>query len=323
VKAAVYRQFGGPEVVRIEDVPKPSPKSDEVLVRVLATTVSVADHRMRTRDLPKGLWLFGPLVIGIFAPRKKILGTDLAGVVEAVGENVTKFKPGNEVIALPAGGFGGHAEYRCFSENGAIALKPKSMSFDDAVTLVFGGQTALRYLRRAKIKPGDEVLVNGASGAVGTAAVQIAKHMGAIVTAVTSGGNADLVRSLGADHVIDYAREDFTKNGKLYDVIVECVGNAQFERAGSSIKPGGALLLVIVDLKNMLGASGNSRRSGKLVSWADSKPTAEELAYLVNLAETGAYKAVTDRSYDFADIAEAHRYVDTGRKKGNVVIRVA
>ncbi len=208
-------------------------------------------------------------------------------------------------------------------ENGAVTLKPKNMTLEEAVTLVFGGQTALKYLRRAKIKPGDDVLVNGASGAVGTAAVQIAKQLGAVVTGVCSGGNNELVRSLGADHVIDYTEEDFTKNGKIYDVIVECVGNAPFERVDGSIKSGGALLLVITDLKGMLGASRNSRKSGKLVSWSDSTPLAEELASVVKLAEAGEYRAITDRTYEFDEIVEAHRYVDTGRKKGNVVVRVA
>jgi len=323
MKAAVYRKFGGPEVVGIEMVPKPSPKDDEVLVRVHATTVSVADHRVRSRDLPRGLWFFAPLALGVFAPRKKVLGMDIAGVVEAVGKDVTKFRLGDEIIALLGSQFGGHAEYRCVPEDGAIALKPRNMTFEEAVTLVFGGQTALRFLRWAKIKPGDEVLVNGASGAVGTAAVQIAKHFGAVVTGVCSAGNRDLVTSLGADRVIDYAAEDFTKNGRTYDAIVECVGNAPFERVEGSIKPGGALLLVISDLKGMWGARGNSRRSGKLVTWSDSKPLAEELAFLVKLAETGAYRAVTDRTYEFDEIAAAHRYVDSGRKRGNVVVRVA
>jgi NADPH:quinone reductase-like Zn-dependent oxidoreductase len=323
VKAAVYRKFGGPEVVRIEEMPKPSPKNDEVLIKVYASTVSIADHRMRSRRLPKGLWFLAPIMLGVFGPRKPVLGMDLAGVVEAVGENVTRFKPGDEAIALPGSKFGGHAEYRCMPENGAIALKPKNMNFEDAVTLVFGGQTALRFLRRAKIKPGDEVLVNGASSAVGTAAVQIAKHFGAVVTGVCSGGNAELVHSLGAAHVIDYTKEDFTRNGKLYDVIVECVGNAPFERVDGSIKPSGALLLVIADLKSMLGASRNARKSGKLVTWSDSPATAEELSFLVKLAEAGAYRAVTDRTHEFDEIVEAHRYVDTGRKKGNVVLRVA
>ena len=323
MKAAVYRKFGGPEVVQIEEMPKPVPKGDEVLVKVYATTVSVADHRIRSRDLPKGLWYFAPLVLGMFSPRIKVLGMDFAGIVEAVGDNVTRFKVGDEIIAMPGSKFGGHAEYKCMSENSAIALKPKNMSFEDAVTLVFGGLTALDFLNRANIKPGDEILVNGASGAVGTAAVQLAKYFGAVVTGVCSGGNAGLVKSLGADHVIDYTKQDFTKNGKTYDVIVECVGNAPFERVNHSIKPGGALLLVIAGLKGMLWAKRNSRKSGKLVTASDWKPSAKDLEFLVKLAEDGDYQTVTDRTYDFDQIVEAHRYVDTGRKMGNVVVRVA
>lgn len=323
MKAAVYRKFGGPEVVRIEEVPKPSPQDDEVLIKVYASTVSVADHRMRSRDLPRGLGFLAPLAIGVFGPRKRVLGYDIAGVVEAVGASVTRFKPGDEVIAMPELKFGAHAEYRCMPESDPIALKPKNMSFEEAVTLIFGGQTALKFLRRVKIKPGDEVLVNGASGAVGTASVQVAKHFGAVVTGVCSGGNAELVRSLGADHVIDYTKEDFARNGKTCDVIVECAGNAPFERVEGSIKPGGVLLLVIVDLAGMLSASRNGKKSGTLVSWSDAKPSAEELEYLVKLADAGEYRAVIDRTYEFDAIVEAHRYVDTGRKRGNVVVRVA
>lgn len=322
MKAAVYRKFGGPKVVKIEEVPKPSPKNGEVLVKVRAATVSVADHRVRSRDLPKGLWYFAPLALGVFAPRKKILGMDVAGVVEAVGKNVTMFKPGDEIIALTGAKFGGHAEYVCLPENGAIVLKPENMTFEEAVTLVFGGHTAIAFLKRASIKTGDEILVNGASGAVGTAAIQLAKHFGAVVTGVCSGGNAELVRSLGSDHVIDYTKEDFTKNGKTYETIVECVGNAPFERVNGSIKPGGALLLVIADLKGMIWASRNGKNSGKLVTASDWKPSAEDLAYLVKLAEEGEYQAVIDRTYEFGEIVEAHRYVDTGRKKGNVVVRI-
>ncbi len=322
MKAAVYRKFGGPEVVKIEELPKPSPKSGELLIKVRAVTLSIADHRVRCLDLPKGFWFFAPLALGVFAPRKKILGMDIAGSIEAVGKAVTKFKPGDEIIALTGVKFGGHAEYVCVPENGPVSLKPKNMSFEDAVTLVFGGHTALAFFNRSPLKAGDEVLVNGASGAVGTAVIQIAKHYGAIVTGVCSGGNAKLATSLGADHVIDYKKQDFAKNGKTYDVIVECVGNAPFERVQGSIKPGGALLLVISDLKGILWAWRNSRKSGKLISASEAKPSAKDLAFLVKLAQAGEFQAVIDRTYELDDIVEAHRYVDTGRKKGNVVIRI-
>ena len=323
MRAAVYRAFGGPEVVRVEELPKPQPKAGEVLIRVQASTVSAGDYRMRTRDLPKGLEFFGPLTIGIFAPRKKILGMDFAGTVEAVGEGVTRFKPGDEVVGLTGMKFGGHAEYVSLKETEAMVKKPAGWSFEDAVALVFGGHTVAECIRQCPIKPGDEVLVNGASGAVGTAAVQVAKHFGAVVTAVTSGGNAELVRSLGADHVIDYKTDDFTGNGKQYDVIFECVGNAPFERVEKSLKPGGALLLVILDLKGMLGAGKNSRKSGKRVIPISFKPRPEDVTFEMQLGEAGAMRPVIDRTFELDQVAEAHRHVDTGRKRGSVVLRLA
>jgi NADPH:quinone reductase-like Zn-dependent oxidoreductase len=323
MRAAVAHRFGGPEVVHIEEVSKPTPKADEVLIRVHASTVSIADHRTRSRDLPDGMWFYIPLALGVFRPRKQVLGMDVAGTVEAVGDDVTGFAPGDEVIAMLGSAFGGHAEYACVPQDKAIARKPHNLSMDESVTLVFGGYTALAYLNHLDLHPGDEVLVNGASGAVGTAVVQLAKLRGARVTAVCSGGNAEFVRSLGADRVIDYTVEDFTTNGQTYDAIVECVGNAPFERVERSIKPGGALLLVITSLRGMLRASRESKRSGKLVTFAGAPVTGDDLASLVRLAESGEYRPVIDRTYDLADVEEAHRYVDTGRKRGNVVLRVA
>lgn len=320
MKAAVYRKFGGPNVVKIEQWRKPVPKDNEVLIKIHAATVSVADHRVRSRNLPKGLWFFGPLVLGVFAPRIKVLGMDLAGTIEAVGKNVTRYKPGDEVIVLSGKKFGGHADYKCLKEDDCIARKPKNMTFAQATSLVFGGLTAQAFLNLAKIKPGDQVLVNGASGAVGSAAVQLASHAGAHVTGVCSGGNRAMVMALGADQVIDYTKDDFAKNGLTYDVIVECVGNAPFARVEGSIKPGGALLLVIADLKAMLTASKHSRKSGKLVTAKDWNPSPKDLADLVDLAEAGDFRPVIEQTYDFADIAAAHAHVDTGHKKGNVVV---
>lgn len=323
MRAAVYRSFGGPEVVRVEELPKPVPGAGEVLVRVQASTVSVGDYRMRTRDLPKGLEFFGPLTIGIFSPRKKILGMDFAGIVEAVGEGVTRFKPGDEVVGLTGMKFGGHAEYVTLKDTEAMVLKPEGWSFENAVALVFGGHTVAECIRQCPIKPGDEVLVNGASGAVGTSAVQVAKHFGAVVTAVTSAGNAELVHSLGADHVIDYKTEDFTQNGKQYDVIFECVGNAPFERVEQSLKPGGALLLVIVDLRGMLRAGKNSKKSGKRVIPINFKPRPEDVAFEIDLATKGVVRPVIDKTFALDQVVEAHRHVDTGRKRGSVVLRLA
>ena len=321
--AAVYRRFGGPEEVHLEQRPIPSPKPGEVLIRVHASTVSIADHRSRARDVPSGLGLLAATGIGAFRPKHPILGMDAAGVVEAVGSDVTAFTRGDRIIAATGGAFGGHAEYVCLPADGAITLAPSSMTLEEAVTLVFGGITVQGFFAQVSIGPGTSVLVNGASGAVGTAAIQLAKQLGADVTAVTSGGNAALVTSLGADRVIDYTREDFTAGDETYDVIVDGVGNAGFGRVEGSIAPGGALLLIVGDLWSMLRSRWQTRRSGKLVTWNVGKPGADELAYLVALADSGRYRPVIDRTFELADIVEAHRYVDTGRKRGNVVLRIA
>ena len=323
MRAAVYDEFGPPEVVRIDEVPKPTPKRDEMLVKVYASTVSSADHRGRSREVPSGLQVVAAVGLGLSRPRNHILGMDVAGVVDSVGEKVTAFKPGDEVIAMLGGRYGGHAEYVSVPERSAITAKPRNMSFEEAVTLVFGGITAHCFLKKVAIKPGDTVLVNGASGAVGTATVQLAKQLGAHVTGVCSEANRERVTTLGADRVIDYTRVDFTTQALTYDVIVDCVGNAPFERVETSINPGGALLLVISDLDGILRAPGQSRRSGKLVTADVGKFKAEDLAYVAKLAESGQYRAVIDRTYDLADIVEAHRFVDSGQKMGNVILRVA
>jgi NADPH:quinone reductase-like Zn-dependent oxidoreductase len=320
--AAVYRRFGGPEVLSVEQVAKPTPGRRDVLVRVHASTVSAADHRSRGRIVPKGLAVLAALSLGIFRPRKPVLGMDVAGTVEAVGADVTAFTPGDEVIAMLGASFGGHAEYACIPHDGAITAKPGNLDFEESVALVFGGITARAFLDRASIAPGDAVLVNGASGAVGTAAVQLAAELGATVTAVCSGTNRSLVASLGAARVIDYTREDFLADGRRYDVIVDCVGNAPFELSVGSLKPGGALLLVISDLAGVLQAAGRTRRSGKMVSAGNPDFTAEGLRYLVHLAEANRLRPVIDRTYDLADIVEAHRFVDGGHKRGSVVLRL-
>ena len=323
MRAAVYRRFGGPDTVHVEELPRPAVGPDDVLIRVHASTVSAADHRARSREVPRGLGLLAATGIGLLRPKRAVLGFDAAGVVEAVGSNVTRFAAGDEVIAMLGAEFGGHAEYARTRSDGAIAHKPRTMSFDEAVTLVFGGLVARGFLRQAHLAPGAAVLVNGASGAVGTAVVQLAAHAGAHVTGVCSGANRELVTSLGAYRVIDYTSEDFTAEATTYDVIVDCVGNAPYERVGHLLKPGGALLLVITDLPGLLLAPLRSRRTGHLVTADVGKSTAEDLAFLVELAEAGAYRAVRDRTYDLADIAEAHRYVDSGHKRGNVVLRLA
>jgi NADPH:quinone reductase-like Zn-dependent oxidoreductase len=308
--------------VHIEELPRPTPKPDEVLIRVHASTVSIADYRSRSLDLPPGMGFFGPLALGVFKPRKPVLGMDVAGVVEEVGSKVTRFAPGDEIVGMLGAQFGGHAEYVIMGENGTIAHKPGNMTMDEAVTIIFGGIPALVFLNRAGVKPGDEVLVNGGSGSTGTAAIQIARALGARVTAVCSARNAELVRSLGAAEVIDYAVSDFVESGP-YDIVVDCVGNAPFERVENAIKPGGSLLLIISDLRGMLRANRNSRRSGiRVVMLTTVKHTAADMELLVSLAEAGKFKAVTDRTYKLDEIQEAHRYVGEGRKRGNLVLKL-
>lgn len=322
MKAVMYEQYGGPDVLHIREIPKPTPKSDELLIRVRATTVSAGDWRVRSLEVPEGFGWMSRLALGIRGPRQPILGSELSGVVEAIGNAVTKFKVGDEVFAFPGLRMGAHAEYRCISENDAVAHKPAGLSHDEAAALSFGGTTALHFLRAAKITKGEHVLVNGASGAVGTAAVQLAKHFGAIVTAVCSSANAELVRSLGADHVIDYNAEDFARNGQRYDVIVECAGTAPFARSREALREGGRLLLVLGSLRDVLQSPWINLTNKRKVIGGTAGGSGADLRFLAELAERGEYKAVIDRRYPFAEIVDAHRYVDTGRKRGSVVIEV-
>lgn len=320
MKAVVYHQYGGPEVLRMTEVATPVPKADEVLIRIHATTVTAGDWRMRSLDVPRGFGFLSRLAIGVTGPRKPILGMELSGVIAAVGAKVTKFKPGDAVFAFPGISMGCHAEYRCLSEDAAIALKPASLGHDQAAALSFGGTTALHFFREAKLSSGQTVLVNGASGAVGTAAVQLAKHFGAEVTAVCSAGNASLVKSLGADHVIDYQTEDFTRNGRLYDVILDAAGTAPFARSRASLREGGRLLLVLGNLRDLVSIPWIALTNSRKVIGSTAKGVAADLRLLAELAEAGKFRAVIDRRYRFEEMVEAHRYVDSGRKKGNVVI---
>lgn len=319
MKAVVYRQYGGPEVLRFTEVATPVPKDDEVLIRIHATTVTAGDWRVRSLDVPKGFRLLSRLAIGVTGPRQPILGTELSGVITAVGKAVTKFKPGDAVFAFPGIGMGCHAEYRCMPEGAAVALEPANLDHDQSAALSFGGTTALHFLREAKLSAGEKVLVNGASGAVGTAAVQLAKHFGAEVTAVCSSANADLVRSLGADHVIDYTTEDFTRNGRVYDVIMDTAGTAPFARSSASLRDGGRLLLVLGGMRDLLSIPWIALTNSRKVIGGTSKGTQSDLRLLAGL-ERGEFTPVIDRRYRFDEIVEAHRYVDTGRKKGNVVV---
>jgi NADPH:quinone reductase-like Zn-dependent oxidoreductase len=288
------------------------------LVKVLATTVNSGDTRVRALRVPRGLRLPMRLRLGFTKPKNPILGFECAGQVEAVGARVTRFQPGDRVVASREFDFGCHAEYLTVAERGVIAAIPENMSYRDAVALCFGGTTALHFFKVANLAAGETVLINGASGAVGTMAVQLAKHFGAEVTGVCSGANADLVTSLGADHVIDYTVGDFTRNGERYDVIMDTHGNAPYARVKASLEPGGRFLMVVGDLGQMIASSWqkpviSGRENGDAVT-ADSYQT------LMSLAERGVLKPVIDSLLPFAQIVDAHRRVDGGHKVGSVVI---
>ena len=323
MRAAVYDRFGPPDVVRIREVDKPAPGDDELLVRVRATAVNAADWRLRSQDVPPGFRLLMRLLFGFRKPRRPILGTDLAGDVEAVGKGVTKFRVGDPVIAYTGLAMGAHAEYRCVSESGAVVLKPRTLGYAEAAALPFGALTALDFLKRAKLQRGERVLVNGASGAVGSAAVQLARHFGTVVTGVCSTANVELVRSLGADRVIDYTKQDFARSGETWDVIVETVGNAPYSRCRSSLTERGRLLLIAAGLPAMLSIPWVAMTTRRRIIAGPPADKPEDLRFLVALAESGEYKPLIDRRYPLEQIVEAHRLVDSRRKRGSVVVTVA
>ncbi|MGZ3475937.1 MAG: NAD(P)-dependent alcohol dehydrogenase [Polyangiales bacterium] len=323
MKAIVYGHYGPPEVVALAEVPKPVPSDHEVLIRIHATTVTTGDWRARSLHMPTGVRLLGRLVFGVFGPRKPILGTELAGVVEAVGSAVTRFQPGDQVFAFAGARYGCHAEYRTMREDGLIALKPANVSFDEAASLSFGGLNALAFLRdKAAIKSGDRVLIVGASGGVGTAAVQLAKHFGAVVTGACSTRNLELVRSIGADEVIDYTKQDFADARDAYDIILDTTGTVPFSRCERSLKQGGRLIAVQASLAQALGMERPPKASGKKVIAGVAAFTVDDMQLLARWAETGELKPVIDRCYPLERAADAHALVDSGRKRGSVVLSV-
>jgi NADPH:quinone reductase-like Zn-dependent oxidoreductase len=320
MKAVIYKNYGSPDVLQLVEVAKPIPKDNEVLIKIHATTVTSADWRVRSLKMPVGFGLISRLVFGISKPRQPILGTELAGKVESVGKNVSKFQVGDRVLGFSGAGMGCHAEYKCLPADGMVVLKPDNLSYEEAAAISFGGTTAWDFLRRGNLQSGEKVLVNGAAGCVGTAAVQLAKYLGADVTGVCSTANLELVQSLGADRAIDYTQKDFTANGQTYDIIVDTVGTAPFARVKNSLTAGGRLLQILAGLPDILIAPLLSMTGSKKAIAGPVAERVEDVQLLANLAAAGSFKPYIDRSYPFDRIAAAHSYVDTGHKRGNVVV---
>jgi NADPH:quinone reductase-like Zn-dependent oxidoreductase len=322
MKAIVYTKYGPPDVLQLKEVEKPIPNENEILVKVKATTVTAADIRSRSFTVPPAFWLPARITLGFRQPKKEILGMELAGEVESVGKDVKGYKAGDQVFAASLAGFGAYAEYKCLPEDGPVSIKPFNISYEEAAAIPIGARTALFFLRKANIRAGQKVLVYGASGSVGSYAVQLAKYFGAEVTGVCSTTNLEMVKSLGADKVIDYTAEDFSSTGETYDVIFEAVDKSSFSACMKSLKTDGTYVNVTVPLPDvrMLWTQLTSRK--KLVLSRNSPETSEALTFLKELVEAGKLKVVIDKSYGFEEIVEAHRYVEKGHKKGNVVITV-
>jgi NADPH:quinone reductase-like Zn-dependent oxidoreductase len=320
MKAIVCTKYGLPDVLELKEVEKPNPKTDEVLIRVYATTVTTADVRIRKADP----WAI-KLSYGLIKPKKNtILGTELAGEIEAVGENVKLFQVGDRVFASSGMSLGANAEYICLPETGAIALKPTNMTYEEAATVPFGATSSLIFLRdKGKIQSGQKVLIYGASGALGTAAVQLAKHFGAEVTGVCSTKNLELVKSLGADEVIDYTKEDFSQRGKTYDLVFDTVGKSSFSGCLRSLQKNGIYLRAVhMDLLSIFRGLWTSMISSQKVIGGIALECQKDLIFLKELIEAGKMKSVIDRRYPLLQTTSAHRYVEQGHKRGSVVITV-
>jgi NADPH:quinone reductase-like Zn-dependent oxidoreductase len=326
MRAVVWTAYGPPEVLQLRELAKPAPKANEALIRIRATTVTAGDCEMRSLRFP--LWLSLPmrLWIGPTKPRgTTIPGTELAGDVEAAGSEVTRFREGDRVFGSAGLRLGTNAEYICLPEEpdeGVLAIMPANMSYEEAAAVPFGGLDALHFLKKAELQPGQTIIINGAGGSIGTFGVQLAKHFGAEVTAVDSAGKLDLLRAIGADHVVDFARQDFTRSGQSYDVIFDVVGKSPYSRSLGSLKEHGVYLLANPRMSQMLRAPWTSLTTRKKVVFQAAGKKTGDLLFLRELIEAGELKTVIDRRYPLEQVVEAHRYVETGQKLGNVVLTV-
>jgi NADPH:quinone reductase-like Zn-dependent oxidoreductase len=326
VKASIWTGYGSPDVLRMGEVEKPVPKDNEVLIKVYAATVTAGDCEMRSLKLPAMIRLPMRFYVGIFKPQRiTILGQEYAGVIEAVGSEVKAFQVGDAVFGTTGFSLGTYAEYKCLPANSgdvALARKPGNISFSEAAAVPVGGLEALHFLRQANIQPGERVLINGAGGSIGTIGIQLARYYGAEVTAVDSAEKLEMLRSIGAKHVIDYAAQDFTQTGEMYDVIFDVAGKSPFARSVESLRENGRYLLANPSMADRMRASrpGGTRNQRVIVGSAGQR--SEDLEYLKQLIEAGKIKPVIDRYYSLEQVAEAHHYVESGRKKGNVIITI-
>lgn len=326
MKAIVWTAYGPPEVLQMGEIEKPTPKDDEILIKIHAATVTLGDTEARALNFPWWLATMMRLYIGVFKPlRTTSLGQELAGDVEAVGKNITRFKPGDAVFGSTGFSFGAYAEYICLresSEDGVLAIKPTHMRYEEAAAVPTGGLEAVHFLRKGEIKSGEHLLINGGGGSIGTFALQLAKYYGAEVTAVDKPEKFDMLRALGADHVIDYTREDFSQRDQKYDLVLDVVGRNSFSRCIRALKPDGRYLLANPSLSAFVRAAWISSRTRKRVIVTPSGRETEDLLFLKQLIEADKLKTVIDRTYPLEQVVEAHRYVETGQKKGNVIITV-
>ena len=330
MKAIVYTEYGTPDVLQVKEVEKPVPGDNEIRIRVHATSVNIGDLWARNFKeitpsrftMPLPLWIPSRMYFGLTKPRVHILGSEFAGEVEAAGKDVKRFKPGDQVFGYRGQSMGAYAEYLCISEDGLVAIKPVNMTYEEAAAVPYGALTALSLLRKANLQPGQKVLINGASGSIGAAAVQLAKYFGAEVTGVCSTPRLEFVQALGADKVIDYTREDFTRNGETYDLIFDILGKSSFSSCKSSLKENGVYLLASFKTKQLFQMLRTSRTPGTKVICALSSENPKDLVFIKELVEAGKIKSIIDRCYPLEQTAEAHRYVEKGCKTGSVIIAV-
>jgi len=330
MKAIVYTKYGSPEVLQLKEVEKPTPKDDEILIRIYATPVNYGDTLARNFasisprkfNMPFIFWLPARMAFGFRKPKIKILGSEFAGEIEAVGKDVKLFKAGDKVFGYRGMSMGANTEYLCMPEDGLVAIKPANMTYEEAAAVPYGALTALNLLRNVNLQSGQKVLINGASGGIGSAAVQLAKYFGAEVTGVCGTPRLELVKSLGADKVIDYTKEDFTQSGETYDLIFDILGKSSFSRCKSSLNQNGRYLLASFKMKQLFQMLWTSMIGSQKVICALSLEKTEDLIFIKELIEAGKIKSIIDRCYPLEQTAEAHGYVETGNKKGNVVITI-